>query len=78
MTTREELHRLVDKLAEEQAELARGRLKDLLSAAGDDEAPLSGEALASLGRDFRILRMLALSHWRNMNANADCELRADR
>ena len=36
MTTRQELHQLVDELPEDQAELARGWLQDLRDAADDD------------------------------------------
>jgi hypothetical protein len=50
MTTREELHQLVDKLPEEQAELARGWLQDLRDAADHDGPPLDAEALVSLDR----------------------------
>lgn len=50
MTTREELHQLVDNLPEQQAELARGWLQDLRDAADDDGPPLDAAALASLDR----------------------------
>ena len=50
MTAREELHELVDKLPEQQAELARGWLQDLRDAADDDGPPLDAAALASLDR----------------------------
>jgi predicted transcriptional regulator len=50
MTTREELHQLVDELPEEQAELARGWLQDLRNAVDDDGPPLDAEGLASLDR----------------------------
>lgn len=50
MTTREELHRLVDHLADDQAELAKQWLEDLRNAADADGEPLSSEALASLDR----------------------------
>lgn len=50
MTTREALHRLIDELRDEQAELARVWLEDLRGAADDDGAPLDAEALASLDR----------------------------
>jgi predicted transcriptional regulator len=50
LTTREELHRLVDQLPEEQAKLARVWLQDLRDAADEDGPPLDAEALASLDR----------------------------
>jgi predicted transcriptional regulator len=50
MTTREALHRLVDELPEDQAELARGWLQDLHDAADDEGPPLGADALASLDR----------------------------
>jgi NADH:ubiquinone oxidoreductase subunit len=50
MTTREELHHLVDELPEEQAELAREWLQDLRDAADHDGPPLDDESLASLDR----------------------------
>jgi hypothetical protein len=50
MTTGEALHRLVDELPEDRAELARVCLEDLQGAAGDDGPPLDAEALASLDR----------------------------
>ena len=50
MTTREELHQLVNELPEEQADLARLLLQDLRDAADDDGPPLDAEALASLDR----------------------------
>jgi hypothetical protein len=50
MTTREELHQLVDELPEEQAELARVLLQDLHDAADENGPPLDAEALASLDR----------------------------
>lgn len=50
MTTREELHLLVDELPEDQADLARGWLLDLRDATDGDGPPLDAEALASLGR----------------------------
>jgi hypothetical protein len=50
MTTREALHRLVDDLPDDQAELARVWLEDLRGAADDDGPPLDAEALASLDR----------------------------
>jgi hypothetical protein len=50
MTTRESLHRLVDELPEEQAELARQWLEDLRDAADEGGPPLDAEALASVDR----------------------------
>jgi len=50
MTTREELHQLVDELPEDRAELAREWLQDLRNAADEDGPPLDVEALASLDR----------------------------
>jgi hypothetical protein len=50
VTTREELHRLVDELPEDQAELAHSWLQDLRDAADGDGPPLDPEALASLDR----------------------------
>ena len=50
MTTREELHHLVDELPEDQAELARMWHQDLRDAADEDGSPLDTAALASLDR----------------------------
>ena len=50
MTTKDALHRLVDELPEDQAELVRQWLEDLRHAADDDGPPLDAEALASLDR----------------------------
>jgi hypothetical protein len=50
MTTREELHRLVDELPDDQTGLAHAWLQDLRDAADEDGPPLDAEALASLDR----------------------------
>lgn len=50
MTTREELHLLIDALPEEQTELARTWLEDLRYAADEDGPPLDAEALAAVDR----------------------------
>jgi hypothetical protein len=50
MTTRETLHRLVDELPDEKAELARVWLEDLRDAADENGPPLDAEALASVDR----------------------------
>jgi len=50
MTTKADLHSLVDDLAEDQADLARLLLEDLRDAADVDGPPLDEEALASLDR----------------------------
>lgn len=50
MTTRETLHRLVDQLPDDQAELARAWLEDLCDAVDADGPPLGAAALASLDR----------------------------
>lgn len=50
MTAKEQLHRLVDELADDQAELARQWLADLRNAADEDGEPLSHEAVESLDR----------------------------
>ena len=50
MTTKDTLHRLVDELPEDQAELARQWLEDLRHAPDDDGPPLDAETLASLDR----------------------------
>jgi hypothetical protein len=50
MTVKEELHRLVDELADHEADLARQLLTDLKNAADEDGEPLSPEALESLDR----------------------------
>ena len=50
MTPRETLHRLVDQLPDDQAELARAWLEDLRDAADADGPPLDAAALASLDR----------------------------
>jgi predicted transcriptional regulator len=50
MTVKEEIHRLVEKLPENQAELARQMLQDLCDAADANGPPLAPEVLASLDR----------------------------
>jgi len=50
MTTRDALHRLVDELPDDQAELARVWLEDLRDASDTDGPPLDPAALASLDR----------------------------
>ena len=50
MTTRETLHRLVDELRDDQAELARVWLEDLHDAPDADGPPLDAATLASLDR----------------------------
>jgi hypothetical protein len=48
VTTRETLHRLVDELPEEQAELACAWLEDLRDASDAGGPPLDAATLASL------------------------------
>ena len=50
MTTRETLHRLVDELRDDQAELARSWLEDLRDAPDAGGPPLDAATLASLER----------------------------
>jgi len=50
MTTKEALHRLIEELPENQAELVQQWLKDLPGAADTNGEPLDAEALASLDR----------------------------
>lgn len=50
MTTRETLHRLVDQLPDDHAELARAWLEDLRDAADADGPALDAATLASLDR----------------------------
>jgi len=50
MTTREDLHHLVDQIPEDHTELARALLEDLRNAADADGSPLDEESLASLDR----------------------------
>jgi hypothetical protein len=60
VTVKEELHQLIDRLAEEQA---RDLLEDLRDAADVDGPPLDEEALASLDRglaDIASNRMISL------------------
>lgn len=60
MTVKEELHQLIDRLADEQA---RDLLEDLRDAADVDGPPLDQEALASLDRglaDIASNRMISL------------------
>ncbi len=67
MTTREELHQLVDELPEDQAELAHGWLQDLREAADDDGPPLDADALVSLDRglgDLAAGRMKPLAEYK--------------
>ena len=66
MTTREELHRLVDELADDQTGLAHAWLQDLRDAADEDGPPLDAEALASLDRglaDFSAGRVKSLAEY---------------
>lgn len=49
MTGRETLHRLVDELSDEQADLARALLEDLRDAP-DPDSPLEASTVASLER----------------------------
>jgi hypothetical protein len=60
VTAKEELHQLIDRLADEQA---RDLLEDLRGAADVDGPPLDQEALASLDRglaDIASNRMISL------------------
>jgi hypothetical protein len=60
VTVKEELHQLIDRLADEQA---RDLLEDLRDAADVDGPPLDQEALASLDRglaDIASNRMISL------------------
>jgi hypothetical protein len=60
VTAKEELHELIDRLADEQA---RDLLEDLRDAADVDGPPLHEEALASLDRglaDIASNRMISL------------------
>jgi hypothetical protein len=50
VTTKDELHQLVDQLLDDQAELARLLLEDLRDAPDADGPPLDAAALASLDR----------------------------
>lgn len=50
MTTREDLHHLVDEIPENHTELARALLEDLRNAADTGASPLDEEMLASLDR----------------------------
>jgi hypothetical protein len=50
MTTKEDLHHLVDELPEDQTELARVLLEDLSNAADTGGPPPDPETLASLDR----------------------------
>ena len=50
MTTKEDLHRLIDELPEARTELVRLILDDLNGAADEDGEPPSPEELASLDR----------------------------
>jgi hypothetical protein len=60
VTVKEELHQLIDRLADEQA---RDLLEDLRDAADADGPPLDDEPLASLDRglaDIASNRMISL------------------
>lgn len=50
MTNKEALHRLIDRLPEEQAELARVWIEDLNGAADSDGPPIDAATLESLDR----------------------------
>jgi hypothetical protein len=50
MTTKEELHHLVDELPEDQTELARVLLEDLRDAGDTNASPHDEESLAPLDR----------------------------
>ena len=66
MTSREALHQLIDKLPDEQAELARVWLEDLSGAADSDGPPLDAATLASLDRglaDISVGRVKSLADY---------------
>ena len=50
MTNREALHQLIDRLPDEQAEVARVWIEDLSGAADSDGSPLDAATLESLDR----------------------------
>jgi len=50
VTTRETLHQLIDRLPDDQADLARVLLEDLRDAADTEGLPLDEETLDSLDR----------------------------
>ena len=50
MTTKEDLHHLVDELADDQTDLALALLEDLRNAADQGGPPLDSQTLASLDR----------------------------
>lgn len=56
MATKEDLHRLIDELPEDRAELVRLVLEDLGGAADKDGGPLSTDDLASLDRGLTDIR----------------------
>ena len=70
MTIKEELHQLIDRLADEQA---RDLLEDLRDAADVDGPPLDEEALASLDRglaDIASNRMISLEDFEREHPQA--------
>jgi len=56
MTTKADLHRLIDELPEARTELARLILEDLNGAADNDGEPPTPEELASLDRGLADIR----------------------
>ncbi len=53
MTVKEEIHRLIDGLPEDQAELVKHWLEDLRNASDAEGDPLDPKALASLDRGLK-------------------------
>lgn len=68
MTVKEEIHRLVEELSEDQAELARQMLQDLCNADDANGPPLDSDTLASLDRglaDIAAGRMKSLQQYKH-------------
>ena len=74
VTVKEELHQLIDRLTDEQA---NDLLEDLRDAADVDGPPLDEEALASLDRglaDIASNRMISLEDFEREHPVHDCQI----
>ncbi len=64
MTAREDLHRLVDTLPDEQVDHARKLLEDLSNP--DDDWPLTPEAEESVNRGLEDIRAGRVTPWEDI------------
>jgi len=73
VTAKEELHQLIDRLADKQV---RDLLEDFRDAADTDGPPLDEEALASLDRGLAVIaanRMISLEDGHKGQARPSCK-----